>query len=105
MVPVLEKTGPGKKSNGTGPGKNWSQKKVPVPVPEKNGPGKKYRYRSRKKLVLKKVLEPAPEKMLPVPENFRELPVILCEYSDDIDPDDNDLYIIGRFCLSVCHEK
>ena len=22
--------------------------------------------------------------MLPVPENFRELPVILCEYSDDI---------------------
>ena len=70
MVPVLEKTGPGKKSTGTGPGKNWSQKKVPVPVPEKNGPGKKHRYRSRKKLVLKKVLEPAPEKNAPGTREF-----------------------------------
>ena len=37
--------------DGTGTGKNWSQKKVPVPVPEKIGPGKKYRSRYRKKLV------------------------------------------------------
>merc|ERR1712218_267350 len=39
---------------GTGTGKNWSRKKVPVTVPEKFGPGKKYRYRFRKNLVPEK---------------------------------------------------
>ena len=40
--------------DGTGTGKIWSRKKVPVPVPKKFGPGKKYRSRYRKKLVPEK---------------------------------------------------
>ena len=57
MVPVLS---PSREfslfwdGTGTGIGKNWSRKKVPVPVLEKFGPGKKYRFRYRKKLVPEK---------------------------------------------------
>merc|ERR1712218_121777 len=36
--------------DGTGIGKNWSRKKIPVPVPEKIGPEKKYRSRTGKNL-------------------------------------------------------
>merc|ERR1712141_207681 len=39
---------------GTGIGKIWYRKKVPVSVSEKFGTGKKYRYRYRKNLVPEK---------------------------------------------------
>ena len=51
MVPVLSRSREFSLFlDGTGTGKNWSRKKVPVPVPEKFGPGKKYRSRYRKKI-------------------------------------------------------
>ena len=56
-------------------GKNFRES--PAPVPGKFGPGKKYRYRYRKKLVPEKVPVLVPKKMVPVPENSRELPVIV----------------------------
>ena len=50
------------KSIGTGIGKIWYRKKVPVSVSEKFGTGKKYRNRYRKNLVPEKVSELVPEK-------------------------------------------
>ena len=47
---------------GTGIGKIWYRKKVPVSVSEKFGTGKKYRNRYRKNLVPEKVSELVPEK-------------------------------------------
>ena len=66
MVPVLSRSREFSlilDGTGTGTGKNWSRKKVPVP--EKIGPGKKYRSRYRKKLVPEKVPVPVPEKFGP----------------------------------------
>ena len=52
MVPVLSRSREFSlflDGTGTGTGKNWSRKKVPVLVPEKIGPEKNYRCRYRKK--------------------------------------------------------
>ena len=50
MVPVLSRSREFSLFlDGTGTGKKWSRKKVPVPVPEKIGPEKKSRSRYRKK--------------------------------------------------------
>ena len=59
MVPVLSRSREFSlflDGTGTGTGKNWSRKKVPVP--EKFGPGRKYRSWYRKKLVLEKSTGP-----------------------------------------------
>ena len=68
MVPVLSRSREFSlflDGTGTGTGKKWSRKKVPVPVSEKFGPRKKYRSRYRKKLVPEKEPVPVPEKIGP----------------------------------------